>query len=41
MDAGQLEERLRKARAAAPPDMQPSPPERLETSPSAKKPLSR
>jgi hypothetical protein len=41
MDAGQLEERLRKARAEAPPDMQPAPQEQLETSPSAKKPLSR
>jgi Mg-chelatase subunit ChlI len=41
MDAGQLEERLRKARAEAPPDMQPTPQEQMETSPSAKKPQSR
>ena len=41
MDTGQLEERLRKARAEAPPDMQPQPQEQTETSPSAKKPPSR
>jgi Mg-chelatase subunit ChlI len=36
MDVGQLEERLRKARAEAPPDM-PPPPNQGETSPSVKK----
>jgi len=39
MDMGQLEERMRKARAEAPPES--SPPENSEASPSVKKPVSR
>jgi magnesium chelatase subunit D len=41
LDPAQLEDRLRKARAEAPPDMAPPPPSSQQTSPSAKKAPSR